>query len=142
MIPAINQVETNPFNAQYAAHANMEKNGVQIAAWAPFAEGMQGIFANETLVKIGEKHGKTPAQVILRWLIDRSVIVLCKSIHKERMMENIDVFDFALDEEDMFEIMKLDKSESMFFDHQDPEMVEWFDEMIEVRKNQQKSDSE
>ena len=136
VIPAVNQVETNPFNAQYSAQANMEKNGVQIAAWAPFGEGMQGMFTNETLVKIGEKHGKTAAQVILRWLIDRSVIVLCKSTHKERMEENIDVFDFALDEEDMREIMKLDKSESMFFDHADPEMVEWFDEMIEVRKNQ------
>ncbi len=135
VIPAINQVETNPFNAQYLAQANMEKNGVQMAAWAPFGEGMRGMFENEILVKIGKKHGKTAAQVILRWLIDRSIIVLCKSTHKERMVENIDVFDFALDEEDMLEIMNLDKSESMFFDHTDPEIVEWFDEMVEVRKN-------
>lgn len=135
VIPAINQVETNPFNAQYLAQANMEKNGVQMAAWAPFGEGMQGMFENEILVKIGKKHGKTAAQVILRWLIDRSIIVLCKSTHKERMVENIDVFDFTLDEEDMLEIMNLDKSESMFFDHTDPEIVEWFDEMVEVRKN-------
>ena len=135
IIPAINQVETNPLNAQYVAQANMEKNGVQIAAWAPFGEGMQGMFANETLVKIGEKNNKTPAQVILRWLIERSVVVLCKSTHKERMAENIDVFDFALDEQDMLEIMSLDKSESMFFDHTDPEMVEWFDEMVEVKKS-------
>mgnify|MGYP003296450917 CR=1 FL=1 len=135
IIPAVNQVETNPFNAQYLAQANMEKNGVQMSAWAPFAEGMQGMFTNETLVKIGEKNNKTPAQVILRWLIERSVVVLCKSTHKERMAENIDVFDFALDEDDMLEIMSLDKSESMFFDHTDPETVEWFDEMVEIKKS-------
>jgi len=135
IIPAVNQVETNPFHAQYLAQANMEKNGVQMSAWAPFGGGMQGMFANETLVKIGEKNNKTPAQVILRWLIERSVVVLCKSTNKERMAENIDVFDFALDEEDMLEIMSLDKSESMFFDHTDPEMVEWFDEVVEVKKS-------
>lgn len=136
VIPAVNQVETNPFNAQYLAQANMEKNGVQMSAWAPFAEGKQEIFTNETLVKIGEKNNKTPAQVILRWLIERSVVVLCKSTHKERMAENIDVFDFALDEEDMLEIMSLDKSESVFFDHTDPETVEWFDELVEVKKTE------
>ncbi len=135
VIPAINQVETNPLNAQYAAQANMEKNGVQIAAWAPFGEGMQGMFTNETLARIGKKHNKSVAQVILRWLIERSVVVLCKSTHKERMAENIDVFDFALDEEDMLEIMELDTSSSLFFDHADPEIVEWFDEMVEVRKD-------
>jgi len=135
IIPAINQVETNPFNAQYLAQANMEKNGVQMSAWAPFGEGKQGMFTNKTLVKIAEKNNKTPAQVILRWLIERSVVVLCKSTHKERMAENIDVFDFALDEQDMLEIMSLDKSEGMFFDHTDPEMVEWFDEMVEVKKS-------
>lgn len=130
VIPAVNQVETNPFNAQYVAQANMEKNGVQMAAWAPFAEGREDISENETLVKIGQKHGKTAFQVILRWLIDRSIIVLAKSVHRDRMAENIDVFDFALDEEDMLEIMDLDKSESMFFDHRDPEIVERFDELI------------
>ena len=142
VIPAINQVETNPLNGQYEAQKNMEKNGVQIAAWAPFGEGMQGMFTNETLVKIGEKYGKSAAQVILRWLIQRSVVVLCKSTHKERMAENIDVFDFVLDEEDMCEIKKLDNSSSLFFDHADPEMVEWFDEMVEVRKKQQRADLE
>ena len=135
IIPAINQVETNPLNAQYVAQANMEKNGVQIAAWAPFGEGMHGMFTNEALARIGKKYNKSVAQVILRWLIERSVVVLCKSTHKERMAENIDVFDFALDEEDMLEIMKLDKSSSLFFDHADPEIVEWFDEMVEVRKD-------
>lgn len=142
VIPAVNQVETNPFNAQYEAQANMEKNGVQIAAWAPFGEGKQGMFSNETLVKIGEKHKKTAAQVILRWLIERSVVVLCKSTHRERMAENFDVFDFVLDEDDMGQIMKLDQSSSLFFDHAEPEMVEWFDEMVEVRRNQQRADLE
>ena len=134
VIPAVNQVETNPFNAQYVAQANMEKNGVQMEAWAPFAEGQNGIFSNETLMKIAKKQGKTPAQVILRWLIERSVVVLCKSTHKERMAENIDVFDFALDEDDMIDIMQLDKSESIFLDFRNPETVELFDEMIEIRK--------
>ena len=127
VIPAINQVEANPFNAQYAAQANMEKNGVQMQAWAPFAEGKNDIFDNEILVKIAEKNNKTPAQVILRWLVERSIVVLFKSVKKERMVENIDIFDFALDDEDMFEIMSLDKSESMFHDYRNPEVVEWFD---------------
>ena len=108
-------------------------------AWAPFGEGMHNMFTNETLVNIGKKYNKSVAQVILRWLIERSIVVLCKSTHKERMSENIDVFDFALDEEDMLEIMKLDTSSSLFFDHKDPEIVEWFDEMVEIRKGQ-KSD--
>ncbi|MBQ9025090.1 MAG: aldo/keto reductase [Methanobrevibacter sp.] len=142
VIPAINQVETNPFNAQYEAQENMKKHGVQIAAWAPFGEGMQGMFTNETLVNIGKKYDKTAAQVILRWLMQRDVVVLCKSTHKERMAENFDVFDFTLSDEDMDEIKTLDKSSSMFFDHADPEMVEWFDEMVEVRKNQQRADKE
>lgn len=142
VIPAINQVETNPFNAQYEAQENMKKHGVQIAAWAPFGEGMQGMFTNETLVNIGKKYDKTAAQVILRWLMQRDVVVLCKSTHKERMAENFDVFDFTLSDEDMGEIKTLNKSSSMFFDHADPEMVEWFDEMVEVRKNQQRADKE
>lgn len=142
VIPAINQVETNPLNAQYEAQENMKKHGVQIAAWAPFGEGMQGMFTNETLVKIGEKYDKTAAQVILRWLIQRKVVVLCKSTHKERMAENFNVFDFELSDEDMDEIKSLDNSSSLFFDHADPEMVEWFDEMVEVRKKQQRADLE
>lgn len=142
VIPAVNQVETNPLNAQYEAQANMEKNGVQIAAWAPFGEGMQGMFTNETLVKIGEKYGKTAAQVILRWLIQRRVVVLCKSTHKERIAENFDVFDFELSDDDMDEIKTLNTSSSLFFDHTNPEMVEWFDEMVEVRKKQQRADLE
>ena len=142
VIPAINQVETNPLNAQYDAQENMKKHGVQIAAWAPFGEGMQGMFTNETLVKIGEKYDKTAAQVILRWLIQRRVVVLCKSTHKERIAENFDVFDFELSDDDMDEIKTLDTSSSLFFDHTNPEMVEWFDEMVEVRKKQQRADLE
>ncbi|WP_305554387.1 aldo/keto reductase [Methanobrevibacter sp. V74] len=136
IIPAINQVEINPFNAQYPAQANMEKNGVQISAWAPFGEGKDNIFTNDTLVGIGEKHNKTVAQVILRWLLQRSIVVLSKSTHKERMEENIDVFDFVLDEEDMLEIMNLDKSESLFFNHQDPEVVELFNDLVGAIKKQ------
>lgn len=142
VIPAINQVETNPLNAQYDAQENMKKHGVQIAAWAPFGEGMQGMFTNETLVGIGRKYDKTAAQVILRWLIQRQIVVLCKSTHKERIAENFDVFDFELSDEDMDEIISLDTSSSLFFDHYDSEMVEWFDEMVEVRKKQQRADLE
>lgn len=136
IIPAINQVEINPFNAQYPAQANMEKNGVQISAWAPFGEGKDNIFTNDTLVGIGEKHNKTVAQVILRWLLQRSIVVLSKSTHKERMEENIDIFDFVLDEDDMLEIMNLDKSESLFFNHQDPEVVELFNDLVGAIKKQ------
>ena len=119
VIPAINQVETNPLNAQYDAQENMKKHGVQIAAWAPFGEGMQGMFTNETLVGIGRKYDKTSAQVILRWLIQRQIVVLCKSTHKERIAENFDVFDFELSDEDMDGIKSLDTSSSLFFDHYD-----------------------
>lgn len=142
IIPAVNQVECNPLNAQYKAQENMDKYKVQTSAWAPFGEGMEGMFTNETLVNIGKKYDKTAAQVILRWLIQRNVVINCKSTHKERMAENFDVFDFTLTEEDMDEIRKLDKSSSLFFDHADPEMVEWFDEMVEVRKNQQRAELE
>lgn len=134
VIPAVNQVETNPMKAQFEAQENMEKHGVQIEAWAPFGEGRNNMFTNETLVNIGKKYDKTAAQVILRWLIQRNVVVVCKSTHKERMEENFNVFDFELSDEDMEEIKKLDNKESLFFDHQDPEVVEWFNEMIYVRR--------
>lgn len=135
VIPAVNQVETNPFNQQVKAQENMEKYGVHIEAWAPFGEGKSGMFENVTLKKIGEKYGKTVAQVILRWLIQRGVIVVCKSTHIERMEQNFDVFDFELSSEDMEEIKKLDSSDSLFFNHQDPNMVEWFDKMVGERRN-------
>ncbi len=134
VIPAVNQVETNPFNGQFKAQENMEKYGVHIEAWAPFGEGKSGMFENETLKKIGEKYGKSVAQVILRWLIQRGVIVVCKSTHIERMEQNFDVFDFELSDEDMEEIKKLDSSDSLFFNHQDPNMVEWFDKMVVERR--------
>ena len=135
VIPAVNQVETNPFNQQIKAQENMENFGVHIEAWAPFGEGKSGMFENVTLKKIGEKYGKSVAQVILRWLIQRGVIVVCKSTHVERMEQNFDVFDFELSNEDMEEIKKLDASDSLFFNHQDPKMVEWFDKMIEERRS-------
>ena len=135
VIPAVNQVETNPFNQQIKAQENMEKYGVHIEAWAPFGEGKSGMFENETLKKIGEKYGKSVAQVIIIWLIQRGVIVVCKSTHIERMEQNFDVFDFELSKEDMEEIRKLDSNDSLFFNHQDPNMVEWFDKMIEERRS-------
>lgn len=134
VIPAVNQVEANPLNAQFSAQENMEKYGVHIEAWAPFGEGRSGLFENETLVKIGEKYGKSVAQVILRWLIQRGVIVACKSTHIERMSENFDVFDFKLSDEEMDEIKKLDTNASLFFDHREPSMVEWFDNMVKERR--------
>ncbi len=134
VIPAVNQVETNPLNAQLKAQENMEKYGVHIEAWAPFGEGRNGLFENETLVKIGEKYNKSVSQVILRWLIQRGVIIACKSTHIDRMKENFDVFDFELTEKDMEAIQTLDSKESLFFNHQDPNMVEWFDSMVKSRR--------
>ena len=134
VIPAVNQVETNPMNQQIKAEKVMNKYGVHIEAWAPFGEGKNGMFTNETLVNIGKKYGKSAAQVILRWLIQRGVIIACKSTHIERMKENFDVFDFELPKEDMEEIRKLDSSDSLFFNHQDPDMVEWFDKMVKQRR--------
>ncbi len=137
IIPAINQVETNPMNGQFKAQENMEKYGVHIEAWAPFGEGRNGLFENKTLKKIGEKYGKSNAQVILRWLIQRGVICVCKSTHIDRMEQNLNVFDFKLSEEDMEEIKKLDTSDSLFFNHQDPKMVDWFDQITKERRNNQ-----
>lgn len=135
IIPAVNQVEVNPLNQQVKAQENMEKYGVHIEAWAPFGEGKSGMFTNEVLVNIGKKYNKSSAQVILRWLIQRGVIVACKSTHEDRMKENFDVFDFELSNEDMEEIKKLDSNDSLFFNHQDPNMVEWFDNIVNVRRN-------
>lgn len=134
VIPAVNQVETNPINAQFKAQENMKKYGVHIEAWAPFGEGRNGLFENEILVNIGKKYNKSAAQVMLRWLIERGVIIACKSTHIERMEENFNVFDFKLTEEDMEEIKKLDSNNSLFFNHQDSKMVEWFDKMVVERR--------
>ncbi|WP_032121125.1 aldo/keto reductase [Clostridium amazonitimonense] len=126
VVPAINQVEAHPFNQQVKAKEIMDKYGVQIESWAPFAEGRNNIFTNETLKKVGDKYNKSTAQVALRYLIQRGFIVIPKSVHKERMIENFNIFDFKLDEDDMNKIVKLDKAESAFFSHCDPDVVEIF----------------
>ena len=135
VVPAVNQVETNPLNQQVKAQENMEKYGVHIEAWAPFGEGKNNMFSNPTLVEIGKKYNKSAAQIVLRWLIQRGVIIACKSTHKERMKENFNVFDFELSSEDMEAIKALDTSDSLFFNHQDPSMVEWFDKMVYERRD-------
>ena len=133
--PMVNQVETHPFNQQVEAQKWMEKYGVQIEAWAPFGEGRGGMFTNPTIVSIGEKYGKSAAQVILRWELQRGIVVIPKSVHIERMEQNIDVFDFELSDEDMNTMSSLDLKQSSFFSHNDPNMVEWFAKMVEERKH-------
>lgn len=134
--PMVNQVEVHPLNQQKLAKEYMDKYQVQIEAWAPFGEGRGGLFENPVLAAIGEKYGKTTAQVMLRWHLQRGVVVIPKSTHKERMEENFHVFDFSLSGEDMKAIAALDKEESSFFSHYDPTMVEWFVKMVEERKTQ------
>ena len=140
--PAVNQVETHILNQQKTAKEWMDKYGVQIEAWAPFGEGRGGTFEHPVIADIAAKHGKTPAQVMLRWHIQRGVVVIPKSTHKARMEENFRVFDFALTREEMDAIGALDKAESAFFSHQDPAMVEWFVRMVEERKHQHNSAQE
>lgn len=123
--PAVNQVETNPFYQQIEAEAFMQEKGVQIESWAPFAEGKNNMSQNETLAAIASKYGKSIAQVVLRWLIQRNIVVIPKSIRKERIIENFNVFDFELTKEDMKKIAALDTNTSCFFSHRDPKMVEW-----------------
>lgn len=125
VVPAVNQVETYPFNQQVKANEIMKEYGVQIESWGPFAEGKNGIFANEILSEIGKKYNKSVAQVILRWLIQRDVVVIPKSVRKERIEENFNVFDFELNSEDMGKISELDKKESLFLNHDDVEIVKW-----------------
>lgn len=121
--PMVNQVETHVFNQQLNARKTMDEYGVQIESWGPFAEGRNDFFTNETLVAIGQKYHKSAAQVALRYLIQRDVIVIPKTVHKNRMEQNFDVFDFVLTDDDMAEILKLDMGESQFFSHADPETV-------------------
>jgi len=123
--PAVNQIEVNPFQQQIEAQTFLQGNGVQVEAWAPFAEGKNNIFQNESLLSIAAKYKKSAAQVILRWLLQRGIIALAKSTRKERMIENISVFDFELSAEDMAAITTLDTKTSSFFDHRNPEMVKW-----------------
>lgn len=122
--PAVNQVETHVFQQQKQAHKYMEKYQVQHESWGPFAEGRKDFFTNPVLVEIGKKYGKSTAQVALRFLIQSNVVVIPKSVHKERMLQNIDVFDFSLEEKDMETIQALDEGESLFFSHYDPATVE------------------
>ena len=127
--PAVNQVETHPFCQQTEAAAVMASEGVQIESWAPFAEGRNNLFGNETLVSLAAKYRKSVAQVVLRWLIQRGVVVIPKSVRPERMAENIDVFDFHLAPEDMDLIATLDTRRSCFLSHRDPETVKWLGTM-------------
>jgi 2,5-diketo-D-gluconate reductase A len=129
VVPAVNQVETHPFNQQVEAQQFMQENNVQIESWGPFAEGKNNIFQNEPLLSIAGKYNKTVAQVILRWLTQRGVIAIPKSVRKERIVENFNIFDFELSAEDMAAIISLDTKQSLFFDHRDPQMVKMLGEV-------------
>lgn len=126
--PAANQVEVNPFQQQLESVPFMQALGVQAQAWAPFAEGRNNLFQNEVLTAIGARHGKSVGQVVLRWLIQRGIAALAKTVRKERMAENLAVFDFTLDEAEMARIATLDTNTSSFFSHRDPAMVKWMSE--------------
>lgn len=125
IVPSVNQIETHPFHQQIETQKFLQENGVQIESWGPFAEGKNNIFHNELLGSIGKKYGKTIAQVILRWLTQRGVVAIPKSVRKERMEENFNIFDFELSAEDVEAIKALDTNSSAFFDHRDPAMVKW-----------------
>lgn len=133
--PMVNQIEIHPHNQQLTAKGWNEKYGIQLEAWAPFGEGRGDMFELSELKEIGAKYSKTTAQVILRWHLQRGTVIIPKSTHIERMEENFNVFDFELTKEDMDKIKALDKNESSFFSHYDPNMVEWFVKMVEERKN-------
>lgn len=128
VVPAVNQLETHPFHQQLATQRFLEENKVQLESWGPFAEGKNNIFHNALLSAIASKYNKTVAQVILRWLTQRGVVAIPKSVRKERMEENINIFDFTLSPDDMEAIKTLDTQSSAFFDHRDPAMVKWLGE--------------
>ncbi len=123
--PAVNQVETHPFNQQIDNQKFLVENNVQIESWGPFAEGKNNLFQNELLGSIASKYNKSIAQVVLRWLTQRGVVVIPKSVRKERIIENFNIFDFELSAEDMDAIVSLDTKTSLFFDHRDPEIIKW-----------------
>ena len=125
VVPAVNQIETHPFCQQVEAQQFLIENKVQIESWGPFAEGKNNLFSNEVLLAIGKKYDKSIAQVVLRWLTQRGVVAIPKSVHKERIVENFNIFDFELSSADMAEILALDQKRSSFFDHRDPEIVKW-----------------
>ncbi len=120
VVPAVNQIETHPFHQQVETQRFLQEQGVQIESWGPFAEGRNNLFGNELLLSVGGKYGKSVAQVVLRWLIQRGVVVIPKSVRRERIVENFDVFDFELSGEDMASIAALDTRQSLFLDHRDP----------------------
>lgn len=126
--PAVNQIEVNPFQQQADSVDFMRGLGVQPEAWAPFAEGRNNLFQNEQLLAIAQKHGKTVGQVVLRWLVQRGIVALAKSVRKERMQENISVFDFELSADDLNQIAQLETGTSSFFSHRDPAIVKWMSE--------------
>ncbi|MBZ3642546.1 aldo/keto reductase [Enterococcus casseliflavus] len=128
--PQINQIEVNPWNQRVEDQEWHEKYDVQVEAWAPFAEGRHDLFTNPTLAEIGKQYGKTVGQVVLRWLMQRGIVALAKTVRPERMAENIAIFDFELSQEDIEKIAALDKKESAFFDHDAPQQVEWFMERM------------
>ncbi len=128
IIPVINQIETHPFHQQIETQKFLQENNVQIESWGPFAEGKNNLFHNEVLASIGKKYNKTVAQVVIRWLTQRGVIAIPKSVHKERMEENFNSLDFELSNDDMEAIKSLDTNASLFFDHRDPKMVKWLGE--------------
>jgi len=128
VMPAVDQIETHPFHQQVSTQQFLRENNIQIESWGPFAEGKNNIFQNEVFTTIAQKHGKTVAQVILRWLTQRNIIVIPKSVRKERMAENFNIFDFDLDASDMNSIGTLETGESLFFDHRDPAMVKFLSE--------------
>jgi 2,5-diketo-D-gluconate reductase A len=125
VVPAVNQIETHPFHQQTETQQFLQENNVQIESWGPFAEGKNDLFTNELLASIGQKYNKTVAQVVLRWLTQRGVVAIPKSVRKERMEENFNSLDFQLSQEDMDVIATLDQKASLFFDHRDPNMVKW-----------------
>ncbi len=126
--PAVNQIEVNPFHQQAESDDFMREFGVQAEAWAPFAEGRNGLFQNEALAAIGARHGKSVGQVVLRWLVQRGIVALAKSVRKERMRENLAVFDFELSDGEMQAIATLETGKSSFFSHRDPAIVKWMSE--------------
>ena len=140
--PMVNQVEIHPYHQQTEALGWMKKYGVQPEAWAPFGEGRGGTFTDPVLTGIGKRYGKSAAQVMLRWHLQRGVVVIPKSTHIERMQENLNVFDFSLTGEEMAAIGALDKKQSAFFSHQDPNMVEWFVKMVEARSTRRGTGTE
>lgn len=123
--PAVNQIEVNPFNQQIETQKFLNNNNILVEAWAPFAEGKNNIFKNELLSNIAKKYNKSVAQIVLRWLTQRGIVAISKTIHKERMIENFNIFDFEISADDMTAITSLDTKISCFFDHRDPKKVKW-----------------